>query len=94
MAGNSIGTFNAARDDYDADDGPCCDVCGCELEWDDCSQCSGEGYFDEYEYDAINYAPGEEFTPCCLCLGTGGGWYCPNHSYHATLEAERANAQE
>ena len=78
----NTGSFNSVRDDYE-DCGPACDVCGAELEWEDCGQCSGAGWFDEYEFDAINFLPDEEYSPCCLCLGEGGGYYCPNYGQHA-----------
>jgi len=59
-----------------------CKVCGCELEWIDCCECAGEGEFDEYDDDPINYGPGEEYTDCQLCRGHGGWLECPNVSKH------------
>ena len=89
-----IGRFNPDIDDYEYDDdGPYCDVCGCELDWEHCWYCGGEGYFDEYDYDTINYAPGQELTPCPECHGTGNLDYCPNARHHAEIEAEAGHAQ-
>lgn len=65
---------------YDDDDPQftTCPICGGEMEWADCWNGCDDGYFDEYETDAINYAEGEEFTPCGECHGNGGYWICAN----------------
>ena len=64
--------------DYELDDRPCprcghhtthtrtCNALNCE-----------DGYIDEYEDDPLNFAPGEEYTICDECLGTGMNWWCP-----------------
>ena len=45
--------------------------CDCDMERVDCWACGGEGDFDEYDDDPINYAPGEEFSACNECRGRG-----------------------
>jgi len=52
-----------------------CALCDCEMEWEDCSACGGEGFFDGYEEDPNWYAPGED-VPCSQCGGSGGDWWC------------------
>jgi hypothetical protein len=58
-----------------------CDVCGCELESEDCWQCFGEGWFDLYEDNPVEYEPGDE-EPCNICDGTGRLSYCPDAKHH------------
>lgn len=62
----------------DAPGSQVCPVCGAELEPTDCPECFGEECFDEYDDDPINFAPGEEFYDCLLCVGSGIVWRCPN----------------
>lgn len=72
-------------DEIDLDDRPCpkCgayEVCsrGCdEIHCDD-------GWCDEYEDDAINYAPGEEYTMCRECFGTGVLIWCRKCGFDIT----------
>lgn len=64
--------------DYEHTEGPCkfcdhsplhtrrCDEVGCD-----------EGMMDEYDDDAINYAPGEDLYPCPECKGRGCLTWCP-----------------
>jgi len=66
----------------ETEDGFCCEECGADMEGDDCPNCYGEGEFDLYEDDPINYAPGETRT-CEECGGTGIVWWCPNGAAHA-----------
>lgn len=54
-----------------------CDICGAELEWTECYNGCDEGYFDEHNYDPVNYAPREAFTKCEVCKGEGGYLQCP-----------------
>jgi hypothetical protein len=42
-----------------------CDDWGCD-----------EGWIDEHDDDPINFSPGEEFTMCRECLGTGVLRWC------------------
>lgn len=57
-----------------------CKKCGNLLDWADCWQIDcEEGYYDEYEEDPINFAPGS-YRKCETCEGKGGWWYCPNPS--------------
>lgn len=74
-----VGTIASFSDDYDLDDRPCpkcnhhfthsriCDSLYCE-----------DGYIDESEEDPINLCPGEEYTKCAECGGTGIQWWCPS----------------
>lgn len=64
-----------------------------EYDWSDeaCPKCSHElthtkpcdnwpcddGYCDEHEEDPINFAPGEAYTVCRECRGTGHLRWCP-----------------
>lgn len=40
-----------------------------------------DGYIDEYEEDAINFAQGQEFRQCSECYGTGIERWCPECSW-------------
>jgi len=44
----------------------CCDNLLCE-----------DGWVDEHEEDAVNFAPGEEYLICTECRGTGRLRWCP-----------------
>lgn len=64
-------------DDYEIDERPC-PKCGGETRSRHCDELHCEdGYCDEYEDDPINYSPGEAFTICEECHGTGVQWWCP-----------------
>ena len=54
----------------------CCRICGAEKEWTTCWQCGGDGGYDEYEDDPVNFAPGQEWTTCGSCKGEGGYLEC------------------
>lgn len=43
-----------------------------------CWYCGGEGSFDRYDEDPVNYSPGEEFERCPECLGEGVFKRCIN----------------
>lgn len=62
-----------AEDDYTARH---CTICGSFMDWVDCWQCGGDGEFDLYDEDPINYAPGAEYEPCDACKGKGGYYEC------------------
>lgn len=65
--------------DYELDDRPCPKCNNPITHWRYCEEMyCDDGYIDEYEFDAINYAPGEEYTECEECHGTGVQWWCPN----------------
>jgi DnaJ-class molecular chaperone len=56
---------------------PLCPRCGSDdMEWEECYVCDGEGEFDAYDDDPINYAPGEEYEMCRECSGNGGFLVC------------------
>ena len=59
------------------DEFPACPTCGEDLEWADCDACGGEGYFDDYADNPIEYLPGDT-SPCHQCSGDGGWWFCGN----------------
>lgn len=64
--------------------GPCCPVCGCEMEREECSACDGVGDLDWetlQDEDPLWYQPGDT-ERCSECSGKGGWWYCPNHHNH------------
>lgn len=66
----------AAGSAYRGSDGAMtCALCDTEMDWEDCSACGGDGYFDGYEEDPNWYAPGEE-VPCSQCGGKGGDYWC------------------
>lgn len=71
--------------------GPVCEVCGADLENEDCWHCHGEGSFDLYEDNPNEYAPGD-VEPCCECGGTGQLWCCPDAKSHPEPEPEPAAA--
>ena len=83
-------------DDYNINDTPC-PKCGNGYTHD--RPCQGmncdDGYCDEYEDDPINFAPGEEYTECEECHGTGWEHWCPKCGYDLTLTASdhQPNAQ-
>jgi predicted RNA-binding Zn-ribbon protein involved in translation (DUF1610 family) len=59
-----------------------CDSMGCE-----------EGYRDEHDDDPCNFAPGELYTACTECLGTGDLYWCSScgldmNRYAATKRRE------
>ena len=67
----------AAGSAYRGSDGAMtCALCECEMDWQDCTSCGGDGYFDGYEEDPNWYAPGED-VPCSQCGGNGGDFWCP-----------------
>lgn len=65
-------------DDVELDEGRC-PVCG-QFDGLRRRRCTAigcdDGYFDEAEYDAINFAPGEVLTECEECLGTALVRWC------------------
>lgn len=63
---------------FDPDDGgpPCCPVCGSYMDWEHCWTGCDDGWVDEADEDAVNFAPGQEYRPCEECLGAGGYWAC------------------
>lgn len=65
---------------YQGSDGAMtCALCNCEMEWGECADCGGEGGHDGYEEDPNWYQPGE-ISPCGMCSGQGGQWYCETDS--------------
>jgi hypothetical protein len=60
---------------------PTCDICDCELEYEECLLCGGDGYLDKYDDDPLVYEPGE-LIECPDCYGGGGWWLCPNAKAH------------
>jgi hypothetical protein len=52
-----------------------CVLCDCEMEFEHCGTCGGDGVEDAHEDDPINCSPGEEM-PCRECHGKGGFYFC------------------
>ena len=77
IAGQAGALALAAGSAYRTPDGMliCC-LCQCEMEWEDCSACGGDGFFDGYEEDPNWYQPGE-CVDCSQCGGEGGAHVCP-----------------
>jgi hypothetical protein len=64
-------------DDIQYDDSPCPECGEYEVRSRDCYEITcDDGWCDEYEDDPINFAPGEEYTMCHECLGTGVLRWC------------------
>ena len=62
---------------YRASDGAMtCFLCNTEMDWEECSACGGDGFFDGYEKDPNWYQPGE-CVDCSQCGGQGGDYWCP-----------------
>lgn len=59
-----------------------CPICGAELDWIDCEMCGGQGGFDAWEEDPINFWPGEDWVVCEFCKGEGGYLGCPFAETH------------
>lgn len=59
----------------DANNAVACLLCDCEMEWENCSSCVGDGFFDGYEHDPNWYHPGE-MVNCHTCDGQGGDYWC------------------
>ena len=60
----------------------------CDLMWEQCAQCGGEGHTqpgDLYEIDPLWYGE-DETRPCQICDGMGGwlvcGGRCDEHGQH------------
>jgi len=60
---------------------PTCELCGCELEYEDCPLCGGDGYLDAHDDDPFWYDIGA-LEPCPDCDEAGGWWFCPNAKTH------------
>lgn len=69
--------------DYpDEDDG--CPECGSFLNWVECYDCGGEGYFDGEDLmseDPLWYGP-DDTEMCETCEGKGGWFVCSNYKNH------------
>lgn len=58
-----------------------CEVCGHELEYEDCQQCGGEGGRYPAEDLPLEYDP-SEWEQCEMCGGTGVLEWCSNVENH------------
>ncbi len=63
--------------DYELDDRECLKCGHSPTHFRECSECHGEGGFDCYDDDPINFSPGEETELCDTCNGSGIEWWCP-----------------
>jgi DnaJ-class molecular chaperone len=62
----------------DEESGPStCPTCGADMEWESCWVCHGDGEFDLYDEDPVNFAEGVAFEKCEECDGLGGYLVCP-----------------
>lgn len=52
-----------------------CDVIGCD-----------DGFIDEYDDDAINFAPSEEYRECSECRGQGSHEWCRDCGWDNTFQ--------
>jgi hypothetical protein len=52
-----------------------CARCGSSVDFEECSDCGGEGTHDFAEDDPIQYGP-SDVQPCGTCEGSGGWWMC------------------
>lgn len=77
----------------EAFDKKCCPRCKCcEMDWQECEQCGGEGeseYGELYEEDPLYYDMSDT-RRCDWCRGKGGHWHCScdDNGKHATHEPE------
>lgn len=60
-----------------------CDVIGCD-----------DGYIDEHDDDPINFAPGEEYSVCQECFGTGRVRWCSKCGHDLSLAEFRETCRE
>lgn len=63
--------------DYEFDDRECLKCGHSPTHSRSCLECHGQGGFDSYDEDPINFSPGEEFETCEVCHGSGIEWWCP-----------------
>lgn len=81
-------------DEIEFGDGCYCPKCGTETNSRSCSafDCD-DGFIDEYEDDAINYAPGEEYRPCSECYHGIERW-CPAEGCGWRWRGEKLHTDE
>lgn len=63
--------------DYEFDDRECLKCGHSPTHSRECSQCHGDGGFDCYDEDPINFSPGEQIEPCEVCSESGIEHWCP-----------------
>ena len=63
----------------DVEIGEGCPKCGDMTYWRHCNDCE-DGFIDEYEDDAINFAPGEAYSRCSTCRGRAYFEWCINEN--------------
>lgn len=73
--------IDGSEPDEGSDEYDCCDICGGPIEWVDCYACFGEGEFDLYEQNPLEYEPGE-IERCDVCHGKGGYLECMHLEDH------------
>lgn len=74
--------------DHGIEEEPVCQICGQYLEWEECWYGCEDGFFDEYDDDPINFAPGEWLRKCEICEGNGGYLVCPNAPHDVKVKAD------
>jgi hypothetical protein len=61
----------------------------CDMEWEQCYVCGGDGWLEVYDEDPLWYDPGD-VEMCDECESRGGWWFCisgchVNGGVHATI---------
>lgn len=73
-------------EEYDTE--PLCEHCGQELEYIECDQCGGEGYFDweTLQFDDPLWYDPDDTERCGQCDGKGGWHWCTNQACPGKVE--------
>ena len=72
---------------YQGRDAPLCMACNEPMEWIECWNCGGEGYYSGWEYDPLLYSMDDDI-PCPTC-NHRGGWYSCVNSHCIEKQKER-----
>lgn len=86
-------------EEYDIETEFTCPKCGhSPLHSRTCNNWCDDGWFDEHDEDPINFSPGEEYSRCEECKGTGIERWCPscgtNLSGHRFEDTDEPNRQD
>lgn len=74
---------HSAYDPCEPDYARTCTICGCEMDWQQCWQCHGEGGFHDCGEDCCACIDPDDLNESCdVCDGEGGCLCCPNASNH------------
>lgn len=87
-------TIPAEDASYEDDDPPYCEVCGAELDWEDCNECGGSGYsYHDCGEDVCCCLDPEDNVKCDQCSGNGGWWECWNKQSTEHFEWDRRESK-